>query len=905
MRPRPSPCRGPATVAHAILGWCVACALLPGLNSSASAGQSFVNFETPHVSPLTLSADGTRLYAVNTPDNRVEVFDLTSGTPVWISSIDVGLEPVSVRERVTGEVWVANHLSDTVAIVNVSTGHVVNSLKTADEPTDVVFANNRAFISCSQANQVYVYNLANLSQAPTVLTIQGEEPRALSVSPDGTKVVVAIFESGNHTSVVEDEAVDNLSGPYGGDIPPPNDGNGFDPPLNPNLPQAPRTSMIVKKDLTTGDWLDDNGGDWSQFITWDLHDHDLAVINTSTLAVSYATALMNLNMHVTVRPDGQAVVVGTEATNVIRFEPNLTGRFVRSMMATVNLSTLSKTITDLNPHLASAYANDIGNVPMNERVQSVADPRGVAWSADGTRGYVSGLGSNNVIVIDPAGNRLGRINVGQGPTGVVVDTPRQQLYVLNRFSATVSVIDTDTNTQLSQVAYYDPTPDVVRDGRPFLYDAHRTSGLGVTACASCHIDARLDAIAWDLGDPSGEVKPFNQDCQTGVGTECEDWHPIKGPMMTQTLQGAVGTEPMHWRGDREDLFAFSHAFQTLLGGDSDLSAQDTLAFQDFLATIAFYPNPNRTVDDQLKSSLAGGNPQEGFDIYMNRNNDRFILTCNDCHDITRFGTNQRIVPGDDLDLPQSFEPAQLRNLYEKMGMNKASMSGNRGFGIMHDGQDADPFEFLHRGPFSFSFGQTGEQQRLDAQAFVLSYPTGTHAGVGQQVTLTGANNGNADVVALLNTMFSEANAGDVGVVVKGRIGGIPRGGQYIGGGNVAMDREGESTTTAALIAGAVAGNEVTFTMVPAGTEHRIGVDRDGDGFLDRDEIEHCGDPADPQRAPIDLTGDGAVNLADLSQLLTNFGSSSATYEDGDIDLDGDVDLSDLSTLLVRFGTSCP
>ncbi|MEP0847390.1 MAG: hypothetical protein HRF50_11315 [Phycisphaerae bacterium] len=52
----------------------------------------------------------------------------------------------------------------------------------------------------------------------------------------------------------------------------------------------------------------------------------------------------------------------------------------------------------------------------------------------------------------------------------------------------------------------------------------------------------------------------------------------------------------------------------------------------------------------------------------------------------------------------------------------------------------------------------------------------------------------------------------------------------------------------------------------------------------------------------DLDGDGCVNLADLSQLLTNYGQTSgAQPEDGDIDGDGDVDLADLSSLLTNYG----
>ena len=52
----------------------------------------------------------------------------------------------------------------------------------------------------------------------------------------------------------------------------------------------------------------------------------------------------------------------------------------------------------------------------------------------------------------------------------------------------------------------------------------------------------------------------------------------------------------------------------------------------------------------------------------------------------------------------------------------------------------------------------------------------------------------------------------------------------------------------------------------------------------------------------DLDGDGDVDLADLAELLGNYGTSGgATYEDGDLDGDGDVDLADLATLLGNYG----
>src|SRR5262245_56230061 len=82
--------------------WCwflLACA-------PAAFGQgSFVNWETAPVHPLDMTPDGTKLLLANTADNRLEIFSLTSGTPVWTASVSVGLDPVTVRARTNTEAW--------------------------------------------------------------------------------------------------------------------------------------------------------------------------------------------------------------------------------------------------------------------------------------------------------------------------------------------------------------------------------------------------------------------------------------------------------------------------------------------------------------------------------------------------------------------------------------------------------------------------------------------------------------------------------------------------------------------------------------------------------------------------------------------------------------------------------
>lgn len=57
--------------------------------------------------------------------------------------------------------------------------------------------------------------------------------------------------------------------------------------------------------------------------------------------------------------------------------------------------------------------------------------------------------------------------------------------------------------------------------------------------------------------------------------------------------------------------------------------------------------------------------------------------------------------------------------------------------------------------------------------------------------------------------------------------------------------------------------------------------------------------------PGDLDGDGDVDLPDLAQLLSKYGTSSGMgYCDGDLDGDNDVDLSDLAAVLADYGTTC-
>jgi YVTN family beta-propeller protein len=853
----------------------LAAAVLLAAAAPAHAQGTFVNWESPPVHPVDMTPDGSTLLVVNTADARLEIFALGGALPVHTASVPVGLDPVSVRARSNGEAWVVNRISDSVSIVDLATRNVVATLLPGDEPADVIFAGSpqRAFVSVSMQDQVDVYDPANRGAAPTVVPIAGKDPRALAT--DGTRVFVAIFQSGNRSMILPESKVSSGSSPYGGVNPPPNSGASFNPPLAPGLPPPPPTSLIVNKEGVN--WKDDNNHLWDALVTWNLNENDVALIDVSSLTVSYQRNLLNIDMALAVQPGtGYVTVVGTYGPNEHRFEESARNSFQRNRIATFNPANLNgpAPALDMNQHL-------LINPPMQpykttatpqERHLSLADPRGIVWNAAGTGAYVSGMGSNNVVKTNSMGTRLATIDVGEGPTGLALDVARSRLYCLNRFSATVSVIDTGNDTELAQVAFFDPTPASVKQGRPLLYDAHRTSQLGNASCAGCHVDATRDTEAWDLGDPAGALDPLAAPCNSGLpfAGPCNDPHPMKGPMMTQTLIGAVGTEPLHWRGDRKDLSAFTVGFTGLLGADAPPSPAEMKQLETFLASIRFPPNPFRTFDDQLPASVPGftGNPANGETLFTSASRFSGGLKCVDCH-ATPSGAAATLVSADVRGDAQAFKVPQLRDLYKKTGLSFTSSTNKRGFGYLHDGSADTIFTLLKDPAFTFAAGSGGDAERRDLEAFLMCFPTDTHPAVGTQLTIDGTNKSQQQVLDRIAQMIALADAGDVGIVAKGRIAGLQRGLVYLAGtGTFQSDRLAEVVGATTLRQAAATGAEITLTVVPAGTETRAGVDRDGDAYLDRDELDAGSDPADatsvPQNAstPADADSDAVPDLTD-------------------------------------------
>jgi len=504
---------------------------------AATTGQSnFVTFESAAVRPLALSEDGNRLYVTNTPNSTLDIFALSDNGPELQLSVPVGLEPVAVALH-GNHAWVVNHLSDSVSIIDTSapTPYVVKTLLVGDEPRDIVFAGTegtRAFITTAHRGQngpddqpvdaqldshsvaradVWVFDASDTGDSLggdpiEVVSLFGDTPRAMTVSPDGTRVYVAVMHSGNRTTTIGEAHMLVKPGPI-------QSSDGV---------SQPDTGLIVQFDGTswrdeTGSATDLNNVRYDERVPFSLPDYDVFELSanvdlTVTQQISgVGTTLFNMISN----PDnGHVYVTNTEALNVNRFEGHglnsstVRGNFVQSRISV--LSAEGVLYRNLNKHLDHSQPT----ASEQDRQLSTAQPMGMAISSDGSMLYVAGFGSNKVVAYDTellesdgfTVNAAQQVKLqGGGPVAVVLDEARNRLYALTRFNNSVAVVDTTLLAETNSVALANPEPAHVVAGREFLYNAIDNSSHGDSSCGLCHVSGDTDALAWDLGNPDASV----------------------------------------------------------------------------------------------------------------------------------------------------------------------------------------------------------------------------------------------------------------------------------------------------------------------------------------------------------------------------------------------------------------
>jgi hypothetical protein len=217
------------------------------------------------------------------------------------------------------------------------------------------------------------------------------------------------------------------------------------------------------------------------------------------------------------------------------------------------------------------------------------------------------------------------------------------------------------------------------------------------------------------------------------------------------------------------------------------------------------------------------------------------------------------------------------------------------------------------------------------EQFMFALDSNLKPVVGQQITLTSVNGGT--VSPRIDLLVGQAAIGNCDLVVRGNLAGQSRGWVRQGNSTFRSDLAAEPALAEADLRGlaAVPGQELTYSCVPPGSGTRIGIDRDEDGVLDRDDncpargnagqadgdgdqvgdlCDNCSAAANPDqwdsngdgygnRCDADLNNSGQVTTTDYSKFRSVMGqpaTASALAGDADLNNSGQVNTADYAIL---------
>ncbi len=599
-------------------------------------------FLSPHARPLAIH--GSFLYAANTPANTVDVIDTASRAVV--ARIPVGIDPVSVAVRPDGnEVWVANHISDSVSVIDTNSDNatyrrVIATVQDVDpetfatdfdEPVGIAFASDaKAYVALSPSNRIAIVDVAT-RVVTGHLDIRAQDPRAIAVR--GDRLYVTVFESNNQSQ---------LSGCLATSI----DGDTctFDAVehvfTNNNVLSAGYDADIVKNSR--------------------LPDRDLFVFDTVTdQSVDTVTGVGTLLYGLTVDSEGNVFVAQTDARNVENGRAGTEGHGLDEMENRAFLNQITRVACSASGCSDPGYF-DLEPLPPAhpEDGMALATPFGIRISDDDSTLVVTAAGSDKVFTVDAdTGAVLGRVSVDAVPRGVALvsdgDGAPSEAWVLNAVANTVSLVDvssTDSPSLTATITLGDPTDAGIKQGRIAFNDADASS-TGTFSCESCHPDGHTDQLTWVLATPICDVAGCTQ----------------IPPRLTMPVRGLRNTAPYHWDGIPGDPYGgrntasinadvepncslddpLSCTRQLVDGSmattmcdqgdcatnDEDkaglLDADDRDALARFLLGVPYPPAPDRPLDNVLTDEARDGFFE--FSFINDNGKTTGAQTCGSCH----------------------------------------------------------------------------------------------------------------------------------------------------------------------------------------------------------------------------------------------------------------------------------
>jgi DNA-binding beta-propeller fold protein YncE len=448
----------------------------------------------------------------------------------------------------------ANQTSGTLSLVRLADGKVLNEAPCGEHPNSLALTpDGRTLLaSANYSGEVTAYSLEHDSLSKRQSIKLGFEPRGIAVMPDGRRAFVALASG----SCVVELAL-------------------------PELKELRR--------IEVGRWPRELAlsPDGSRLAVGVSGDGGVAVIDTATGKKSFLEDFMGLNLgQMQTSRDGQFVYF---PWSVYRQMPIIAsniriGWVLGSRIARVRLDEQSRREA----------------ITLDPQGEAIADPIGLALSADESHMYSTAAGSHELLIyrmsdlpFQDYGNpdhihpdllkdrdRFDRVPLGGRPMKLRVG-PDGLVYVANYLLNAVQVVDPVAKKVVRTITLGGADqPSLVRQGEAIFYDGKRSLDQWYS-CHTCHFEGGTNAVTMDTKN-DGRFGNYK---------------------VVLSLRNVTHTGPWTWHGWQTSLEqAMSKSLVDSMLGPPPTDA-DVRALIAYLGTLTPPPNPN-PVDDAVKRGEA-------------------------------------------------------------------------------------------------------------------------------------------------------------------------------------------------------------------------------------------------------------------------------------------------------------
>lgn len=546
---------------------------------------------------VVVSADGRQLYVTAQERNallivqtfkrsNVQTFERSGG----VAEIPVGQRPHSVVLSRDGKTaYVTNEESDTVSIIDLKTRRVVATLPTGDAPAGLALSpdGTTLFVANWFGNDISVFDLRRGMEVKRLAG--GSNPYELALSPDGASLLVTNQLSSltarpnppisevtvlntRERRVVARRQVRNAHML---------EGVAFAPQGDLALVTLVRPKNLLPAIQVARGWMMTNG-----LGVVDMRNGRIAQVLLDEVNAYYADPC-----GVVVTPDGRYAFVTHSGANCV---------------TVVDMAKLRTLLADATPEAILTYANHLG------------------------------LSSRYVIK---------RIQTGANPKGLAVSPDGRFVYVVERLADQIAVIDVEKMENVAAIDLGGPKWETVQRRGEKLFNSARATFQGQFSCRSCHPNNHVDRLQYDL-EPDG------------LGRNIVD---------NRTLLDIRDTGPFKWNGKNTSLYMqCGIRFARFLTRVEPFAPDELNALVAFIGSLRLPPNRNRSTDGVLTPVQQRGKAIFERSVDKNGNPIPEKNRCITCH-LPPYYTNRKkenIRSASPTDSAQEFDAPQLNNVYQ-------------------------------------------------------------------------------------------------------------------------------------------------------------------------------------------------------------------------------------------------